>query len=363
MKPKIVFITNTISQPRVIKRIKSIHEAGFDTVVYGFNRNIYNCNSLPKDINLNVLGSQRNGSDYISKFKSFGNALKDIIKKESINSDVIYYSFSLISSYYLKKAKVKYVYEISDILYGYPKFNFIRQILKRFECNIVNKSICTVMTSEGFKQYLFGNKHKGNIIIQPNKLNQIFSKSERPTSNKIDIEHIRFGFVGAIRYKETVLRFAKIIGKHFKQHEFHFYGDSSIVSSFMDETKEYNNVKFHGPFKNPSDLPQIYNSIDIVVACYETRSLNEKIAEPNKLYESAYFIKPIIVSKNSFLENKVNQLKCGYAINAYEDNDIIEFIMNLNNDDLTYITENESLIPSAELIDNPNAIINALEHE
>ena len=81
--------------------------------------------------------------------------------------------------------------------------------------------------------------------------------------------------------------------------------------------------------KNPEDLNSIYSNVDIVVACYEAENLNERIAEPNKLYEAMFFCKPIIVSKDTFLANQVNENKFGWVVDAYNDAEIIEFVKNI----------------------------------
>lgn len=357
---RIVFITSTLSQPRVIKRIKSIYNAGFEVKVYGFDRNVYNCNSLPKDIESIKLGDLKDGEGYFGKIKSFRKAVDYIIDKEGKN-DVIFYSFALIPTFFLKKKNVKYVYELSDLLYGYPRFNSIRPILKYIEKGIIRKSHLTVMTSEGFRDYLFGKNAPQNIIIQPNKLNSYFKCQNRPAAKMPDIHHLKFGYVGAVRYKETVLRFAKIIGKDFPMHEFHFFGDSVFVKAFQEETKDYSNVFYHGQFKNPDDLSSIYSLLDIVVACYETESLNERIAEPNKLYESIYFGKPIIVSTNSFLEKKMSKMGCGYSIDAYDDDAIRNLVRDISSDTINRIIANTQGIVKDSLIDNPEKIVKSLE--
>lgn len=358
---KIVFITSTLSQPRIIKRINTIYNAGFDVKVYGFDRNVYNCNSLPNVLKPIKLGDLKDGKGYLDKIKKFRKAIDYIVAKEG-KDDVIFYSFSLISSFFLKKKKVRYVYELSDLLYGYKRFNAIRPILKYLEQGIIRKSHFTVMTSEGFRNYLFGDNGPKNIIIQPNKLNGYFKEKKRPEVQLPDINRLRFGFVGAVRYKETVLRFAKIIGKEFPMHEFHFFGESIIVKSFQEETKEFPNVFYHGQFRNPEDLFAIYNALDIIVACYETESLNERIAEPNKLYESIYFGKPIIVSNHSFLEKKVDNWHCGYSINAYSDEAIRDLIRGISLAAINGIIANTQKIKEDSLIDNPEKIIEILEN-
>jgi glycosyltransferase involved in cell wall biosynthesis len=175
-------------------------------------------------------------------------------------------------------------------------------------------------------------------------------------------EKLVFSYVGAFRYPNTIFRFAKIVGDKYTQHQFHFYGDSILTPEVIKLSNAYKNIKYFGPFKNPDDLSSIYENIDIVVASYDIQSLNERIAEPNKLYESLYFQKPIVVSKNTFLAERVNDFGCGFAIDASKDEAIISFIESLNTEKLKEINSNISKISFDEIIDDNSAkIISYLE--
>lgn len=357
---KIVIIKDSLSQPREIRRVIALSKTGFQLKVYSYDRGEYNCNKLPKDIEEIILGNLENGKNYISKLFTLAKDVKKIVKYEG-EKDVLYYSFSYINTFFLNMLNVNYVYEIPDILYGYNKFKYIRPIMKAIDKMLVKKSVATIMTSQGFYEYLFNAKQK-NIIIQSNKLNSIFWEKDRLYRKFEDVKSIKFGFVGAIRYPNTILRFAKVIGKKFPQHYFYFYGESANYSEqFKNETKQYTNVIFKGRFKNPEDLSSIYNNIDIVVCCYENKSLNECIAEPNKLYEAMFFCKPIIVSSQTFLEKQVRKYKCGYAIDAYSDEEIVKFINSLNVNDLNEIASNDLRLSELELIDNENIIIDKVK--
>lgn len=357
---KIVCIAGALNQPRVIKRITSLYEHGFNLMVYGFDRHNYNCNSFPEGIVVEHLGTLNDGEQFLHKFSYFKDIVKKIVRKEGYDN-VVYYSFSLIITLFLKTLRVRYIYEISDIRYGYPIFKYIRPFIRQIDKRIIRNSLLTVMTSEGFKDYLFGDECLSNVIIQPNKLNRVFKKAIRPTTTHFNINNLKFAFIGAIRYPDTILRFAKVIGQYFPQHEFHFYGESKFSEGFKKETTEYSNVIYHGRFKNPEELTEIYSNIDIVVACYETLSLNERIAEPNKLYEAAYFLKPIVVSENCFLGKKVDSLGCGIAINAHSDNIIKNFISNITHEQLKHYTDQELRLTLNELIDDPQPICTYLE--
>lgn len=359
MIKRVVCITGIVSQPRFVKRINSLVEAGFDVIVVGYDRGIYKDNKLPECVPFINKGSQIDGGGYLSKIVSGYKDVTELIEKYS-NDETIFYSFSFLTAIWFYCKKAKYIYEISDILYGYKKMKIIQPFMKWLDRNIIKTSFFTIMTSEGFKRYFFGDKKMDNIMVQPNKLSNKLKLNTERTVFKPNIQSLNFSFVGSIRYFDTVLRFAKVIGKNFPQHKFHFFGDSKSVADFKEQCSEYDNVIFHGAFKSPEDLECIYSQTDIVVACYENSNLNEKIAEPNKMYEAIYFCKPIVVSTNTFLAQQVEKYKCGYAINAYSDKDIIDFIKKLRADELISISQDELAVNVKSLIDQPDTIIDRI---
>ena len=198
-----------------------------------------------------------------------------------------------------------------------------------------------------------------NVVNLPNKLNPYFANISRIYPD-VSEKHIVFSFIGAIRYPNTILRFAKVVGENYPNHEFHFYGDSVLVKQFEEELSFYQNVKFFGPYRNPQDLEDIYSKIDVVVACYETESLNERIAEPNKLYEAIFFNKPIIVSTNSFVGKRVRELNCGLVIDAYSEKSIMNAIDSLTYEKMKEFCCNSTCVNSKSLIDSPEPLFDKL---
>src|SRR5690606_25968094 len=97
-------------------------------------------------------------------------------------------------------------------------------------------------------------KHPKNIIVQPNKISSYFLKVDRPSLKKYNNQQLIFAYIGAFRYPNTVFRFAEVIGKRFPNHQFHFYGDSSLTDMVVELTKKYTNVLYFGAFRNPQDL-------------------------------------------------------------------------------------------------------------
>lgn len=351
MKPKVIFLLASISQPRCIKRIRSFIKSGFEVEVYGFDRGVYNINAVIEGQKIHNLGFAESGKGYIKKFKNAKSALTEIFKANE-KENVIYYAFAFDIALICKLlGKKKYIYEISDLVYGYFSNKLLRDNFAKLDRYIIRSSLLTVMTSTGFYKFLFPKLDKPNVIVQPNRVDNSFYQKQRGSFLKKD-DKLVFSYIGAFRYPNTVFRFARMIGEHFPQHEFHFYGDSNLTGQVKELASNYNNVFYFGPFKSPEDLNGIYEKIDIVVACYDTSTLNERIAEPNKLYESLFFMKPIIVSNNTFLAEQVEKLVCGFVIDATLDKKIIDFIESINTQRLENILKNIDKLPLNKMIDD-----------
>lgn len=358
MKNRIVFIVQQLSQPRCIKRIQHFKNAGYNCVVYGFNNGLYEDNL--KAIDFEIIENWRINKNFnkIKKIGLYTNYIRNVIKKID-RSDVVYafgFEIGLIVSLFWK---YKFIYEEADVSASRIQNKYFRKILLRLDRRIIKNSTLTIFTSEGFSEYIFGsyNPFEHKTVFIHNKLHESFYSKVRPLGRKSDVSCIKFGFVGLIRYPNTILRFAKVIATNFPSHEFHFHGDAEIdVLNYFNWTV-YSNIKFHGNFKNPEDLTSIYSNIDINVVCYDPTSMNVRIAEPNKLYESIYFNTPIVVSQNTFLCGRVRELEVGFCIDALSDSSIIAFVNSIDEEKLHLVKEKCSKIPERSLINNPEVDI------
>lgn len=175
----------------------------------------------------------------------------------------------------------------------------------------------TVFTSEGFMKYHFGEAKPGNCFVIPNRLTS--GIQQYGLIQKVKSKKLRIGFVGKIRFN-SVKSFAEIFCQKYTNAEFHFWGNFGSIKEkeMFDPLNKYINCIFHGPFKNPSDLPHIYSQIDLVLSTYDISEDNVRYAEPNKIYESVYFETPIIVSEGCFLGDKVKELNIGFTVNALD---------------------------------------------
>ena len=341
---KIVFVLNNITLTRCIKRVSEFIENGYEVEVYGFKKEEEEGYATPSNFSISVIGVFSQKQSYFERLMVYYKSLKQLFKKYKHQDVIFYYFFFNIAFAARLLSNRAYVYEESDMPYTRIQNKTVRKWLSNIDKRIITKSLLTVMTSEGFIDYHFGDERPHNIVVIPNRVNPALLEMPYQRMD-FDINHLSIAFVGGFRYT-SVINFATVIAEHFPQHEFHAYG---IILEHGEELnalcEKYGNIHFHGKFRNPDDLPSIYEKIDLVLSTYDATYINAQYAEPNKMYEAIFFRIPIIVSSNTFLAKKVSRLGIGYHINALNKQEIISFVNKLTAADINKKLEALDKIP------------------
>lgn len=352
---KINFVLNGLNS-HSFNRIDEFKKLGYQVEVFGFSRDI----TRQRDNNIKILGCFPNSTPYLRRIRLIWNALIPLFRNTRKDANEWWYYFGLqmcIFCTILNKNK-KYLYEESDMVHLSIKNGLIRGALEWVDKRLIRKSMMTIFTSEGFLQYHFRNNKAvpPNYVIMPNKIHP--SILNFPLLPKAVTTHhkLRFAFVGYIRYL-SVYQIADIISRIFPHHEFHFYGEfllEKVKEEFMT-LKERRNIFFHGFFKNPDELPKIYANIDVVISNYDVKSINERYLEPNKLYEAVFFRTPIIVSKGSFLAQKVNELHCGWDVDVSNEKEVVDLVHTIENN-IDKVVDQIRAVPQSFAIDDPHVL-------
>lgn len=331
---KLVFIMSGMGNPNNVKRVEEAKARGFDIDVYAFSGRRDGLRD-PKGIEVHMIDGYSSDLPYWKRIGKNIKGLKSVIRHYQ-NDECIYYLFrndkAIIFSLLSKRP---FIFEEADMTHTNFKNAFLRNVIEHRLRKVIRKSTLSVFRSEGFLQYHFGENRPSNVFVIPNKIHPDITKVQVVPYSGLNIEHIRFSFVGGIRY-DTVFKFAETVLKNFPQHEFHFYGmfpTKKLEEQFMP-LSSYPNCFFHGAFNSPEDLPVIYSMIDVLLSAYDVTAINPRFAEPNKLYEALYFDKPIIVSSNSFLADKVARLGVGYDVDALNEEAIVRLINSITVDSL-----------------------------
>lgn len=341
-KKKIVFVFNAIIT-RCVKRVEEFIEQGYEADVYAFSRGSTPY-VQPQNFKINIIGEHDVSMSYLERAFIIRKSLSQLFKRYQ-HEDVIYYFFFFdVASIGYLMCKKSYIYEESDIPYTNITNKIVRNMMAYIDRQIIKKSFLTTITSEGFIEYHYGEEHPDNIIVVPNRVNERLT--DYPYNESIlDESHLRFSFVGGFRYLST-LNFIKFGAKNYPQHTFSVYGN---IMNYEEElrklAKEHANVFINGMFKNPEDLPKIYEKTDIVLANYDASSINAQYAEPNKMYESIYFHTPIVVSSGTFLARKVARLGIGYDVDSNRESSVCSLIEKLSKDSIIECQQNAKRLP------------------
>ena len=328
---RIVFIINSISTQRCIKRVEEFIAHGYEVKAYGFYRKEV-LHNRPKHFSLELIGEYDDSCSYVKRIPILKKGIRKVLEKHKNEKDVVFYLFQLDVALVFKmlSRNNRYLYEESDLMHTYIRNAIVCKALETIDKWIIKHSLISVFTSEGFLLYHYGSNRPNNVYIVTNRLNTEIENIKKVAKSNSG-EKLRIGFVGSLRYKSTI-KFIDIFSKNFPQHEFHIYGEvKECCENDFKILRQYPNCFFHGRFINPNDLPQIYSGIDLVLSTYDTEYINVRYAEPNKLYEAIYFETPIIVSKGTYLETIVDKLGIGYCVNPLDMQDVVQLIKTINN--------------------------------
>lgn len=302
---KILMLLPVDSQPRLIKRTSSLINCGHEVTVAYQLRDYFKKNHLPDGCDKISLVRIENKKYYKRFSKMFISILK--LWKLRKEFDMIYsFSFDLLIISFFLKTKQRF-YEIGDL----RKINllFYDQIYKF----LLNRQDKIIVTSDKFAEFLHL-QYKlsySKIKVIENKLDsKLFNININ--SKILNNKEIIVGIIGLLRYPQ-IIDFLKVISKRKFNIKVYIYGSGIILNEVLRYVDE-EVIFYFGEFKYPNDLTKMYSEIDFSFVMYDSKDLNVRLALPNKLYESIYFKKPIIVSKNTFLETKV--LKYGIGLSC-----------------------------------------------
>lgn len=349
---KLVFIMAGMGNPNNVKRIEEAMQRGIDVDVYAFE-GMRDGPRDPEGVKVKMLEGYTADMPYRKRVGTVVKGLKSVLGHYK-DEEAIYYLFrndkAIIFTLLTNRP---YIFEEADMTHTNFHNPLLRNLIEHRLRKVIRKSVVSAFRSEGFLKYHFGEKCPDNVYVIPNRLHQGIVNVEEVPYTGLDDKHLRFGFVGGIRYN-TIYKFAETLLKHFPQHEMHFYGmfpnEKSRVQ--FEPLNQYENCFFHGAFRSPDNLPEVYSKIDVLLSAYDVTGVNPRFAEPNKLYEALYFDKPIIVSSNSFLADKVKRLGVGYDVDALNEAAIIELIKQIDANSIDEKRRNLAKIDKKTCINN-----------
>jgi len=349
---KIILITPTASQPRYHKRVTQF-AAGCNVIVFAFSRGYYDENIFPAKIPFVSLGKIKDGKYFRRLFRVIA-AVFMIRTHLRDRENCFYYAMSFDCMIIARLCGLKHgFYEIGDLRQaeGFGKlFAFLEKML-------VKRASGLVLTSRYFYHDFYRKKGilpRQRIYIIDNKINQLLA-NKRPYEKNISRGRIVIGVVGLLRYRRPIELLLGFVKKRPESYIIECFGDGifrGLVESYVCE-----NIRYHGSFKNPEELPDIYARLDLNYVVYDNSSKNVRLAIPNKIFESAYFGVPIVCCEGTSVGKMAMEWQIGKTVQIDSKDNFEDDLGTIDKSWLNKCSENCFKIPSSELIDNGEQII------
>ena len=230
----------------------------------------------------------------INSFKYYKEA-KQYIKKEKFDFIIVLTTMPavLLSGFLAKKYKGKYIVDVRD----YTQEHF--KIYKKLEKKVFGSSAMSVISSPGYTEFLPEFDYK---VFHNNNIN----KNETYPFEKAKNRPIVISNIGSISYAEQWKKLITLANGD-ERFELNIYGNDGTGGEIPELVAKCNNpkIKIMAPFK-PEQKKEIYLNSDIVFNCYGNDRPLVKYALSNRLYDGAFYKKPLIVSPDTIMEKSSN---------------------------------------------------------
>ncbi|MFP4024807.1 MAG: hypothetical protein ACLFVR_09790 [Thiohalospira sp.] len=329
----ILFLLTLQPNPRFVKQINYLNDKYKTSVLY-FRRNtmVDYSNQISASVDQKELGKISNGK-YLQRILIFLISIvkiKNHIKSNNISHIVFdkldaFLIFYIMRLFYWKSDNITKIIEVPDL----KKINFDKgitaKIYRFFEKKWMKKYVDKlIVTSPEYYDAYFKSFYKGKVFNLENKP----LSSNLPikiSSNKNEKKEVlSIGLIGGLNRGKPIKALLDLVTKT-DWLILKVYGlgkDEEVIKSYA---KQYSNIDFYGAFNFFNDSGKIYDSVDVAYVVYDTTniSMNTRLALPNKLYECMYFKVPMVVSKNTYLAERVLNDRIGLAIDFTDEEEML----------------------------------------
>ena len=242
----------------------------------------------------------------------------------------------MIANKYKKNHHIHVIFEVADLRENFieqPKCfldKIITNMIKKKERDLFKIVEYLVITSPKFYDLHYCSLiSENNVVFIPNVPDLLAFKKYRKKNDG----DFTVGFIGGIRYLSQM----KMLVDAAERAECKVLfagagGTSNDYAEIQAYCKEKDFVCFTGRYDYATQIADLYGMVDCVYAVYDADNPNVRIALPNKLYESVLCELPIIVAKETYLEELVNEWGVGVSVCHLNVDELTKALIQLKND-------------------------------
>ncbi len=278
------------------------------------------------------LGLTRDGAFLQRIVQVFSGARKAASARDKLAAaDVLYArNLDMLACAFLAKRytglKTPVIYESLDVHRLLTREDIVGKSMRALERALLKRSTALVVSSPGFLKNHFERHYPGDFtpFLVENRLaaEQPFGPRPVPDSSRIEIKaadkpKLVIGWVGMLRCQRSFDLLCRLADTYPERIEVRLHGipARTEIPVFEPEIERRPNMSYHGAFRSPEDLPEIYGGVDVVWAGdFMEAGYNSVWLLPNRIYEGGYYATPSIAPAGTETAAWIEQNACGFVV-------------------------------------------------
>ncbi len=307
---------------RVEKEAEAFKEAGYDVHILCWDRESshrpykeYIHNGQIPVTRIGYQAGYAQGRKSAPAWIKFQISMVRWILKKGRRFDVIHacdIDTALFSYFPARISKCQFVFDVFDFVCGEPE-NLWQHIVQKLQFMLVNRADAVIICSEQRKKQIKGT-HPKRLCVVHNSPEQLLIGSHSPMNVKKD--RLSVVYVGVLLKNRLLGEILSYFSKH-PEHDLYLGGFGIMEHEIEQAAETYDNIHFAGriPYDETLALEQL---CDVMIAAYDPAEENNRMAAPNKFYESLMLGKPMIMAENTGMSDVLVKHDIGVLIEYSE---------------------------------------------
>lgn len=270
-----------------------------------------------------VYSQYGSGIKQIPKLFQFAKLCKKYIKENNVQYDVMHCHDldGIIVGHHITDKTKRLVFDMHEFYEG-NGYEKIAKIIRRVVNFYQSKSWKIIHVND--QQVIpMKEKNKKKLVYLPNYPEQAKFKD----FTHIESDILQVNYTGYVRYLVPLTNLIRAV-KGLEKVQVCINGSGKILEELKEEAKECSNVKITGAYQH-TDVAKFYAESDLTYIVYNKGDKNDETALPTKFFESIITQTPIMVSKNSLMEQKTKEYDIGFCVDGTKETEIREVLQEL----------------------------------
>jgi succinoglycan biosynthesis protein ExoL len=324
---RIAFFGHDAGDAAIRRRVRVMRDGGLDVCGFMMRR----CDNVLVEWENVDLGRTRDGAFLQRMARVFSGARIAAKARDKLAlADVIYArNLDMLACAFLARRHAKLetpvIYESLDVHRLLTREDFVGRILRRLERSLLRRTTGLIVSSPGFLRNHFEKHYAGlfRAFVVENRLAAGSSFGPRPEPSKpcrgseVQATKLRLGWVGILRCKRSFDLLCELADAYPDTLEIKLHGRPARteIKIFEPEIAARQNMTFHGSYRSPEDLVEIYDGLDLVWAGdFMEAGYNSSWLLPNRLYEGGYFATPSLAPSGTETAAWIERHACGMTL-------------------------------------------------